>query len=159
MSLLLDDISFKELIDLAVQLDNRLREKRRERSSRRSPCLPQFFASLLTISSIYGFFAIQWFPPCISSFVLSGGAYAGRSDEAHSCRTTALSSGRLCIYCGQACYFLMNCPSLPKEQAHQALGGADEPCSILFLYLQVRWNGQITLCRFRFWLTVVLMIV
>ena len=107
--------NLEELITLATRLDNRLRERRREKSSRQPT--PRGQVSVQTNMS---------YVPT-SSPVLSSSSEAlpaeepmqlGRAHLTPDERLRRQKSG-LCIYCGQAGHYISTCPQRPKERAHQ----------------------------------------
>lgn len=100
--------SLEELISLAMRLDNRLRERRRERVSRlefhtTAPASPTVPLS---------------FPPVPSSNSKSSDVedpmQLGRARLTPTERQRRRRSG-LCIYCGQEGHFISACPLLPKD--------------------------------------------
>ena len=119
-----------ELIELAIRLDNRLRERRRERSVRQRA---RFFSPVP--------YSQPEDPRPASSF--SSGSYREVSREPIGAHATSGSEEpmqlgrtrltpaererrlrhRLCIYCGQEGHFRARCPALPKGQAHQPAEG------------------------------------
>ncbi|KAF7647751.1 hypothetical protein LDENG_00167330 [Lucifuga dentata] len=115
-----DPDSLESLISLAIRLDNRLREHRRERVSRlplpsttRSSTPPCPCAKLGVSPS-----------PQVSLRHLSPGS----SEEEHlQLGRTMLSSAEhlqrmragVCIYCGQSGHFLAACPLQPRDGARQ----------------------------------------
>ncbi|KAJ8271735.1 hypothetical protein COCON_G00105940 [Conger conger] len=109
--------SLEELIDLATRLDNRLRERCREREG-----TLVFRTRFLTPRS--GFPSADNSPTALvpvldSSLSDSPGEpmQLGRMRLTPSERQRRVRQG-LCVYCGQAGHFLAACPTLPKDQAH-----------------------------------------
>ena len=112
--------SLEELISLAIRLDNRLRERRRERSGRQRAVFnpPNLLhGPQLTTST----------PPS-SGRVTTGGSGALSSSPASTEEPMQLGESRLsaterqrrlrlglCIYCGQGGHRLATCPNLPKD--------------------------------------------
>lgn len=117
--------TLEELISLSIRLDNRLRERRRERAVR--PSFP--------ITNTCSRLPNQHEPPPAFPHQDSSSVPApttasspeepmqlGRLRLTQEERQRRLSRG-LCVYCGQAGHILLNCPTRPKDQAHQRLGG------------------------------------
>ncbi len=107
--------SLDSLISLAVRLDNRLRERRRERSSQ--PSVPRSFtpptihhvASQPSESSA----AHQPLPAFPRSPPEPEPMQLGRAHLTPEERSRRVSS-RECLYCGQKGHFIASCPSCPK---------------------------------------------
>lgn len=118
--------TLEELISLSVRLDNRLRERRRERAVRhsspialtcsRSPRQPESPSAATHCESSSTPSAST--PASSSEEPMQLGRLRLTSEE----RQRRLSHG-LCIYCGQAGHILLNCPTRPKDRAHQSLEG------------------------------------
>lgn len=107
--------SLEGLISLATRLDNRLRERRRERAMRQPTSrvldAPPFPPSLSAAPS----------PVLSSSPGPSTGEepmQLGRARLTPAERQRRQRSG-LCLYCGQAGHYTNTCPLLPKERVHQ----------------------------------------
>ena len=120
-----DEISsLRELMELATRLDNRMRERRRERTDRqrfRSCCHSPAYTTTAASSP----------PPPSPRLALpeaSPGKPAPASQEepmqlgrawlAPAERQRHLRN-QLCIYCAQEGHFLAQCPEVPKDQARQ----------------------------------------
>ena len=118
--------SLEELISLAIRLDNRLRERRRERVGRQSsptpfsrsrfprrpaPSAPPHPPPEPPSSSVSS-------PTASSPLSTEEPMQLGRLGLTPTERQRRFRL-RLCIYCGQAGHVLAHCPALPKEQAHQ----------------------------------------
>lgn len=118
--------SLEELISLAIRLDNRLSERRRERVDRQSSPTPFSRPRVSRRPAPSAPLHPPSEPP--SSSVSSSTASSPLSTEEPMqlgrLRLTPTERQRrlhlrLCIYCGQAGHVLAHCPALPKEQAHQ----------------------------------------
>ena len=117
--------SLEALIHLTIRLDNRIRERRREKfQGQRSRSLASAPATQVAI-----------FPPTIaspsSSPTADTGPPASTAEEPMQLGRAKLSPeerqrrfmNRLCIYCGQKGHYRAQCPKAPKGQAHQQEGG------------------------------------
>ena len=125
-----DTSTLDELIDLSIRLDNRLRERRRERTDRQRA---RFFSPAPrsqpetprpSPSSPPGAASEQ------SGASFSSPASSGPEEpmQLGRARLTPLERQRrlrlrLCIYCGEGDHFLARCPAVPKDPAHQLAGG------------------------------------
>ncbi|CAK6964949.1 hypothetical protein NL108_012724 [Scomber scombrus] len=102
--------SLAELVSLATRLDNRMRERRRERGSRSLPLIP---APALTAC-----------PSSYTTVAPSGDFHSPvqAPDEPMQLGRTRLTPAerlrrmkeRLCLYCGLPGHVRLDCPSLPK---------------------------------------------
>lgn len=115
--------SLEELISLAIRLDNRLCERRRERaaSSRVPLPLPKPFrlpGSLQPHPLQEAPSPSVVTPAAPSSPVPEEPMQLGRMKLSPAERQRRLLQ-RLCVYCGAADHYLANCPARPKDQAHQ----------------------------------------
>ena len=121
--------SLEELISLAIRLDNRLRERRRERSGKHSSTS---FPPPSKFPSRPAFSGPSRHPPDsgpprpspdtqVSPFFMEEPMQLGRMTLTPSERQRRLRQ-RLCFYCGQAGHVSAGCPSLPKDMAHQRQG-------------------------------------
>ncbi|KAE8295724.1 hypothetical protein D5F01_LYC06661 [Larimichthys crocea] len=115
--------SLEELISLAIRLDNRLCERRREKaaSSRVPLPLPKPFrlpGSLQPHPLQEAPSPSVVTPAAPSSPVPVEPMQLGRMKLSPAERQRRLLQ-RLCIYCGAADHYLANCPARPKDQAHQ----------------------------------------
>lgn len=112
-----DTNNLEELISLATRLDNRLRERRREKNSRqltsRGPSSSQFSSSSPIVSTSSPMFSSPSDPVSAEEPMQLGGAHLSASERFRRQR-----SG-LCLYCGQEGHFISTCPLRPKEKAHQ----------------------------------------
>lgn len=109
--------SLEELISLATRLDNRLRERQREKSGRQF--LPRVLTSPQLSSSTSA--PVNVAPVHCTSPEPSAEEepmQLGRARLTTAERQRRQRSG-LCIYCGQAGHYINTCPQLPKETAHQ----------------------------------------
>lgn len=114
--------SLDDLISLAIRLDNRLRERRRERLGRQGNPLP----SLLNSPSPAEF--LQPSPATVPA-AAPGPRFSSTPSREEPMQLGRMKlslaererrvRNRLCIYCGQPGHFLATCPQLPKGQAHQ----------------------------------------
>lgn len=107
--------SLEELITLATRLDNRLRERRREKASRQPAPRGQVFAptpmcSVPTTSPVPS--------SCPETLPAEEPMQLGRAHLTPDERQRRQRSG-LCIYCGQAGHYISTCPQRPKERAHR----------------------------------------
>lgn len=108
--------SLEGLRALAIRIDNRLRERARERTSRpRRVSIPSVTPSTVASPSVSPFPNRE---PTTPSGDLEEPMQLGRARLTPSERQRRLKL-KLCIYCGQAGHFLSSCPSTPKEQTHQ----------------------------------------
>lgn len=109
--------TLEELISLATRLDNRLRERQRERTGRQSlprvPPLPQITSSTSAPANIS---PVHSSPPVQSTG--EEPMQLGRARLTPAERNRRQMSG-LCLYCGQAGHYISTCPQLPKEMARQ----------------------------------------
>lgn len=104
--------SLNQLIDIAIRLDNRIRERVRERQEaqrrRPQPSAPLPANGLSPTSSASGNPA----PPVEEPMQL------GRARLTPAERQRRME-GRLCLYCGQGGHFIGRCPEASKGRAHQ----------------------------------------
>ncbi|KAK7878028.1 hypothetical protein WMY93_031309 [Mugilogobius chulae] len=110
--------SLEALITLATTLDNRLRERRREKANRQP-----ISRGHVSVQSSTSPIASTTFPvPSSSSDIaqVEEPMQLGRARLAPDERLRRQKSG-LCIYCGQAGHYISTCPLRPKERAHQDL--------------------------------------
>lgn len=109
--------SLEELISLATRLDNRLRERQREKAGRQSlPRVltsPQLSSSTSTPTNLPPVHSSTPDPPAGDEPMQLGRARLTPAERQRRQR-----SG-LCIYCGQAGHYISTCPHRPKEMAHQ----------------------------------------
>lgn len=116
-----DTSSLEELISLTVRLDNRLRERRRERTVRGGP----------QRGAVSSWNPSDAPPPHRESFTTSPAAATssstavseepmllGRTRLTPEERQRRLRQG-LCLYCGQTGHIRSDCQIRPKDQAHQ----------------------------------------
>ncbi len=113
-----DCTSLNQLIDMATQLDNRIRERNRERTEgrRRRPLVapqssllePSPTANSATLASPETLHA-----PAEEPMQLDGRAHLTPAERLRRMR------GNLCLYCGHSGHFLTSCPELPKDEASQ----------------------------------------
>lgn len=109
--------SLDELISLAIRVDNRLRERSRERTSKArvsacpSPPPPQSLA--LTSSPVS-----PSSPGRVPSLSVEEPMQVGRARLTPDERKRRMQA-RLCLYCGLAGHFIASCPQTPKGRAHQ----------------------------------------
>lgn len=118
--------SLEELISLAIRLDNRLAERRRERVARRSVPPPPLYSNQPRQPAPA--------PPLLpeqAPAVMAPAAPVLNPEEPMQLGQMKLSPEErqrrlrlgLCIYCGLAGHILAHCPTRPKEQAHQPAEG------------------------------------
>ena len=107
-----DTTSLEDLISLSVRLDNRLRERRRDRFLA-PPHSTLTFPVARPVTS----------PPSDSPPASADEEpmQLGRSRLSQSERARRVSKG-LCLYCGKSEHSISTCPSRPKEQAQQRVG-------------------------------------
>lgn len=118
--------SLEGLITLAIKLDNRLRERRRERSLGQRPRPltstpanpPRTFSSSSTPPS--GSPGLNSSPP--NPPPANEPMQLGRAKLTPEERQRRFSN-RLCFYCGQKGHYLAQCSDASKGQAHQQEGG------------------------------------
>lgn len=107
--------NLEALISLSIRLDNRLRERRRERNVKSRNFVPTFQSRASHLPDL----------PAPSPQVSSTSEepmQLGRMTLTQEERQRRFREG-LCLYCGQAGHILRSCPKRPKDQAHQHLGG------------------------------------
>lgn len=107
--------NLEELMSLSIRLDNRLRERRRERTVRSRYCVPTSQPRIPHLPELPA-------PPPESSPTTDEPMQLGRMRLTLEERQRRLREG-LCIYCGQAGHILLNCPTRPKDLAHRPLEG------------------------------------
>lgn len=118
--------SLEELISLAIRLDNRLRERRRERTGKQRFPLPfsqpksprPAGQSAPPNPRLEPFPYRDPLPSASSSLSPEEPMQLGRMRLSPAERERRFLQ-KLCIYCGQAGHIRANCSVLPKEQAHQ----------------------------------------
>ncbi|KAK7933591.1 hypothetical protein WMY93_004487 [Mugilogobius chulae] len=113
--------SLEELISLSIRLDNRLRERRRERTGRSSALVPSFqprFSSHPECPSPVQEFASTAPQPPSSEEPMQLGGMRLSPEE----RQRRLRQG-LCLYCGELGHVLRSCPTRPKDRARQPQEG------------------------------------
>ena len=102
-----DSTDFDSLVTLAIKLDNRLRERRRERTARppssRLPPTPPFVTTRPSLQ-----------PEVTEEEPME----LGRAHLTPAERSRRLRAGE-CLYCGKLGHMLAACPTRPKDQAHQ----------------------------------------
>lgn len=110
-----ESVSLDDLISLSIRLDNRLRERRRERNTRtinapstRPACAPVVRAAPSPSQP----------PPLLALPSTEEPMQLGRARLTPGERQRRISLGE-CLYCGQSGHFLRTCPIRPKDQAHQ----------------------------------------
>lgn len=107
--------SLDDLISLSIRLDNRLRERKRERNSKTCnipsarPAFPPVTHAARNPSQSQPLLAL---PSTEEPMQL------GRARLTPTERQKRISSGE-CLYCGQLGHFLRTCPIRPKDHAHQ----------------------------------------
>lgn len=112
-----DEDNLDSLISTAIKIDNRLRERRRERANRPSPVQrnapPRNTASFPVPAPAPS-------SPGHTSFSAPEDEpmQLGRAKLTPTERLRRIKAGE-CIYCGQFGHFLASCPSRPKGGAHQ----------------------------------------
>ncbi|KAK5909547.1 hypothetical protein CesoFtcFv8_003468 [Champsocephalus esox] len=117
--------SLEELISLAIRLDNRLRERRRERTDRQrfplpfsQPKSPRPPGQSAPPNQRLEPFSYRDPPTVSSSLSPEEPMQLGRMRLSPAERERRFLQ-RLCIYCGQAGHIRANCSARPKEQAQQ----------------------------------------
>lgn len=105
----------EELISLSIRLDNRLRERRRERAGR-SRYVPTSQPRVLHLPELPAP------PPRETSTPTEEPMQLGRMKITSDERQRRFREG-LCLYCGQPGHILLSCPTRPKEQAHRSPEG------------------------------------
>ena len=99
-----ESTDFESLVSLAIKLDNRLRERRREKVSRpRSHSSPS---------------AEKSHPSLQSDVTEEEPMELGRAHLSPAERSRRFRAGE-CMYCGQLGHLRASCPTRPKDQAHQ----------------------------------------
>ena len=99
-----DSTDFESLVTLAIKLDNRLRERRRERVSRPHPLPSSRSAPPRPLPQ--------------SGVTEEEPMELGRAHLSVAERTRRLRAGE-CLYCAQMGHLRATCPIRPKDQAHQ----------------------------------------
>ena len=109
-----DTTSLEQLIALAIRLDNRLRERRRERAHRTRSPAPSAGPGLSAPTSP------SWSParPSAPSLPSEEPMQLGRARLSPTERQRRMQL-RLCLYCGLAGHYAATCRSSPKDHAHQ----------------------------------------
>uniref|UniRef100_A0A3B5QH33 CCHC-type domain-containing protein n=1 Tax=Xiphophorus maculatus TaxID=8083 RepID=A0A3B5QH33_XIPMA len=103
------------LITMSIRLDNRLRERRRERSGQSASALPRLFQPAVERSS-----ATPVFPPAQSPAPAPPDdepMQIGRTHLTATERQRRLQTGD-CLYCGKPGHRISSCPVRPKDKAH-----------------------------------------
>lgn len=105
-----------ELIALALQVDERLRERRAERAQRAGPARPSTARSPVAPSAL---FIREPTPPTMSATTRSEEEpmQLGRSRLTPEEREQRMRD-RLCLYCGKPGHHIRACPTRPKDVAH-----------------------------------------
>lgn len=111
-----DPDCLEELISLSIKLDNRLRERRREKAAR-LPSTHQSRSSQPPSSKATSDFALATSPLSSASF----GEEPMQLDRARLSPAERLRRRQAgeCIYCAKLGHFLASCPLRPKERARQ----------------------------------------
>lgn len=112
--------SLDELIGLAIRIDGRLQERRREQNRRRSP--PNRYRSSPPDRTPA--------PPMPPAVEWHASPSTDTGDEPMQLGRTRLNPAErearfragLCLYCGQRGHLIRTCPNRPKDQAHQEHG-------------------------------------
>ena len=103
------------LVSLAIKIDNRLRERRRDRSGRACPTNREKLSSTRQATAR----PAQRSPPFESSTMEQDEPMQlGRAKLSPAERQLRLRAGE-CLYCGDATHFLANCPIRPKDGARK----------------------------------------
>ena len=113
--------SLNELITLALQMDERLRERRQERTQRAGgyrPALNRTSFPATTNSSATPPRHLALPPAPSSSSMGEEPMQIGRSRLSREEREQRLRD-QLCLYCGKTGHFIRACPTRPKDPAHQ----------------------------------------
>lgn len=110
-----DELAIKEeehnlnsLISLVIRLDNRLRERRRERTSRPKPPPPVFRTPPVLVDP----------QPISLPSSSEEPMQLGRARLSPEERQQRLRLGQ-CLYCGESGHLIATCPTRPKEQTHR----------------------------------------
>lgn len=115
--------SLEELISLAIRLDNRLAERRRERVAKRSQAPSTFYPSQPRQPAPAAHAIPEPTTPASASTPASEEPMQlGRMKISTEERQRRLRFG-LCMYCGQAGHVVAHCTARPKEWAHQPAEG------------------------------------
>lgn len=113
-----DYADLDSLISAAIRLDNRIRERRRDRNRQtslaRAPVSPQTRVSSNTPLPLVSIQSSSASPPVTPDEPMQ----LGRTRLTPAERLRRIKAGE-CIYCGQIGHFLATCPVRPKEGAHQ----------------------------------------
>lgn len=117
--------TLEELISIAIRLDNRLAERRRERVVRRS--VPTLYPPQTRQPPSAAHPPPEPSPaappsPTVPAPTSEEPMQLGRMRLSPEERQRRLRLG-LCMYCGQAGHIVALCPTRPKEQARQPVGG------------------------------------
>lgn len=113
--------SLEELISLSIRLDNRLRERCRERAGRFSSPIPSLQPETANPPILHEL-ATATPPVSAPSSSTEEPMQLGRGRLPLEERQCRFCQG-LCFYCGQAGHIQLNCTSRPKDQAHQLQEG------------------------------------
>lgn len=111
-----DSHDLDSLVSTAIKIDNRLRERRRERTTRHVTSSTTSRSAPPRVVFSAPSTATCGQPPPASSEVEP--MQLGRAKLTPAERQRRIQSGE-CIYCGQLGHFLITCPSRPKGPAHQ----------------------------------------
>ena len=109
--------SLDALIDLSIRLDNRMRERRREKNYKSHTPVNAFAATPTLARVASGRSETHGSGPS-SSTLSDEPMQVGRANLTPAERQRRIRAGE-CIYCGQVGHFLAACPLRPKERAHQ----------------------------------------
>lgn len=109
--------SLDALINLSIRLDNRMRERRRERSYKSHLSVNSLAVTPTLARVAAGPSETHGFGPS-SSAQSDEPMQVGRASLTPAERQRRIRAGE-CIYCGQVGHFLAACPLRPKERAHQ----------------------------------------
>lgn len=98
-----------ELISLATRLDNRLRERRREKASRQSSHVSNVSSPVPVQTGVPPMLSSQPNPPDVEEPMQLGRAQLTPAERQHR------QKFGLCLYCGQKGHFVSACRLRPKE--------------------------------------------
>lgn len=116
-----DELALKEdsdnldsIVSLAIKLDNRLRERKRERTSRAPLSAPSYTVPVVPRSLPVPVVSSPSAPTASGEEPMQ----LGRAGLTPAERLRRIKAGE-CIYCSQHGHFLATCPIRPKDEAHQ----------------------------------------
>lgn len=117
-----DSPSLNYTIELATKIDNRIRERSREKQEARRRRIPTS-SPLATSGGLHGTVSNAPEPrPSSLPTTAEEPMQLGRTRLTPAERQRRMQEKR-CLYCGQDGHFVNNCPEVPKGKAHHGTGG------------------------------------